>query len=79
MPRLYTHVDNHLGLQRDENGQEFISEEAAIAEAGRTAGSVLAEDVAAGRTPSSILITVEREDGATVASISVKMVLEIYK
>ena len=77
MPLFFTHVDNHSGFQRDEIGQEFISLEAAITEAGRTTGAVLAEDVAANRTPTVIRVTVERDDGVKIASILVQMSLEI--
>jgi hypothetical protein len=69
MPHLYLHLENHIGLQRDLEGHNYKTIDAAISEAGRTAGSVLAEDIAAGRTPVSIRVMIEDADGARIATL----------
>lgn len=69
MPHLYLHLENHNGLQRDLEGHNYETIDAAVAEAGRTAGSVLAEDIASGRTPVGIRVMIEDADGTRIATL----------
>ena len=71
MARYFTHLQNHGGFQRDEDGRDYELDERAIRDGAKAAGSVLTEDLAAGRTPISITIMVERADASAVATIEV--------
>ncbi|KQR83321.1 DUF6894 family protein [Sphingomonas sp. Leaf343] len=69
MPHLFLNLENHNGLQPDTEGRDFDTVDAAIAEAGRTAGQVLAEDIAAGRTPVRIRVLIDDAAGQRQATL----------
>ncbi len=76
MARFYTHLDNHNGLERDSKGKEFDGLDQAIRQAAQSAGAVLTEDLASGRSPVSIRLLVDDATGTRQASIIVEARIE---
>lgn len=75
MKKLFTHLENHDGLHRDTTGR-VESLEDALRQASQTAGSVLAEDLANGRTPVRIRLTIADDAGDTKATVTVDAHIE---
>ncbi len=71
MATYYFHVDNGSGALNDELGQDFPSDDLAIAEGGRTAGGILADDLRAGCQSVHVAIRIQGERGH-VATIEVQ-------
>ena len=74
MPELIVVIQNADGVHRDD-GKPYPSDQAAITQAGRAAGEVLADDVARGHESVEIKVMVERLDGSRVATIAVSAVV----
>ena len=70
MQKLFTHLENHDGLHRDTTGR-VESLEDALRNASQTAGSVLTEDLANGRTPVRIRLIIADEAGDTKATVAI--------
>jgi hypothetical protein len=76
MPRYYTHLENSFGSLPDRTGAIFETDDAAVAEAARTAGELVKEDVVAGRLAVPIVLTIEQEDRVRVAQLRVSISLD---
>lgn len=73
---IFTHLENHNGLEPDVRGLEFASVDDAIIEAARTAGGALTDDLAAGRTPITINLYLETSVGERVATVRVEAAID---
>lgn len=71
MSLYFMHVANDRGITVDETGRDFAGDELAIAEASRTAGAILSEELQAGAEGVSVKVYVEHEDKRRVATVSV--------
>jgi hypothetical protein len=76
MPRYYTHLENSFGSMPDQTGAIFETDDAAVAEAARTAGELVKEDFVAGRLAVPIVLTIEQEDRVRVAQLRVSISLD---
>lgn len=71
MPRFYMHLANDQGITMDEDGREFDSPNAAVQEASRSAGDILADELLGGSTSVSLKLYLEDAAKHRVATISV--------
>ena len=71
MARYFFHLENDIGAQRDEQGQVFDTDEAAMRHAGRTVGDILSDELGTGKRAASIALFVTFDDGAPVATVTV--------
>jgi hypothetical protein len=71
MPRFFFHIANDRGITVDETGHEFDHHDAAIHEARRTAGAILADELSDTAAAVSLKLYLEDEAKAHVATVSV--------
>lgn len=69
MPRFFFHIVNDTSSTPDEEGQELANREAAWAEARRTIGAVIADEVTAGRNLVHLAIQITDEAGISLADV----------
>lgn len=78
MPRLFMHLQNGNGVHRDERGEDYPSEDAALAQAARSAGSMLSDDLIAGHPSAKLELLIERDNGSPVARIEVSAIVSRF-
>lgn len=71
VPRFFFHIANDHGITLDDTGHEFDHNDAAIHEARRTAGAILADELGDNTEPVSIKLYLQDEANGHVATVSV--------
>ena len=78
MLRYHFHLEATAGPSADADGREMLDDAAAVQEAGSTAGTVLMDELADGRSKPRVIVTVERSDGTRVAIVRAYAEVETF-
>ena len=78
MLRYHFHLEATAGPSADTDGRELLDDAAAVLEAGSTAGTVLMDELADGKSKPRVTVTVERSDGTKVAIVRAYAEVETF-
>jgi hypothetical protein len=73
MPRYLFHADNGAGYVEDAEGRDLPDLETARREALKSAGEIIAEEMAEGRTDIRLIIYIAAESGEPLAALPVSV------
>ncbi len=71
MPRFFFHIANDHGITLDDTGHEFEHNAAAIVEARRAAGAILADELCDRTEAVSLKLYLQDESNGHIATVSV--------
>lgn len=77
MPKFFLHIANDHGLIIDEDGREFETADAAVIEASRAAGAILADELRKTKADVSLKIYVEDAGKRPIATVAVSGLLTL--